>query len=105
MRKPRIGEGNLGASVGAMVGAIGGLVAVTLPLAIMSHDIHALSAARTLCVFSFFVCTPTGWIIGGQIGPRLEDILSERMAGVVGGFLGGLIPVSVFLLWGWSLAT
>jgi hypothetical protein len=105
MRKPKFGEPSLGAVVGAVVGAVGGLIAITLPLAILKHDIHALSAARTVGLFGFFVCAPIGWILGGQFGPRLESILSARNAGIIGGFLGGLIPVSGFLLWGWALAT
>jgi hypothetical protein len=105
MKTPRFGEGSLGAVAGAVTGALGGLVAVVLPLAIMTRDIQALSAARTFGVIGWIVCWPVGWLIGGQIGPRLEGILSERNAGIVGGILGGLVPVAGFVLWGWYLVT
>lgn len=103
MKKPRIGEGSLGAVVGAVVGAVGGLIAVTIPYAIVTRDLHALSAARTLGLIGFFVSTPVGWLLGGQIGPRLEGLLRERAAGIVGGLIGGLIPVGGFIYWGWRL--
>jgi len=103
MKKPRFGEGSLGAVVGAVVGAVGGLVAVTIPYAILSRDLHALSAARTLGLVGFFVSTPVGWLLGGQIGPRLEGILNEKQAGYVGGFLGGLVPIAGLVWWGWHL--
>jgi len=101
MKSPRIGEGSLGALVGAVTGAVGGLVAVVLPLAIITHDLQALAAARTLGVFGWIVCWPVGWLLGGQIGPRLEKVLGERKAGILGGITGGLVPVAGFALWGW----
>ena len=103
MRKPGFGEANLGATVGVVVGALGGLVAIAIPLAILRGDIKALSEARMFGVIGFFVCSTVGWFMGGQIGPRLEGIMSERNAGVVGGILGGLVPVAAFVLWGWYL--
>lgn len=105
MRKPGIGESNLGATVGVVVGAVGGLVAVAMPLAIMRGDIGALSEARTLGLVGFLVSSIAGWFLGGQIGPRLEGRLSERNAGIAGGILGGLLPVAGFAWWGWYLAT
>ncbi len=105
MKKPRIGEANLGAVVGSATGAVGGLVAVVLPLAILTRDLQALAAARTFGVLGWFVCWPVGWLIGGQIGPRLEQALGERKAGILGGLAGGLVPVAGFVLWGWYLVT
>lgn len=103
MKRPGIGEGSLGAVVGAVVGAVGGLVAVVLPLAILTRDIHALAAARTLGVIGFLVSSPLGWLIGGQIGPWLATRLGERKGGILGGIFGGLVPVAGFALWGWYL--
>jgi len=105
MRRPGFGEPNLGAMVGVVVGAVGGLVAIAIPLAIMRGDIKALSEARTFGVIGFLVCSTIGWLLGGQIGPRLEAKLSERVAGIVGGILAGLVPVAGFALWGWYLVT
>ena len=89
--------------IGAVVGAMGGLFAVGIPWAIIKGDIKALSDARSFGVIGLVVSAPVGWFIGGQIGPRLENILSERNAGIVGGVIGGLVPVTGFILWGWFL--
>lgn len=103
MRTPSFGEANLGAVIGAMIGAVGGLFAVVIPYAILTRDLHSLSAARSLGVIGFIVSTPVGWIIGGQITPRLEGKLSDRSAGILGGVIGGLVPVGAFMLWGWHM--
>ena len=103
MKKPRLGEANFGAVVGVVVGAIGGLVAVGIPWAIVKGDIKALSDARTYSLIGFIVSAPIGWLLGGQIGPRLEGVLSERNAGLLGGLLGGLVPIAALALWGWRL--
>ena len=103
MNKPGFSEANLGAVIGAVLGAIGGLIAVTLPLAILSHDIRVLASARTFALIGFLVSTPVGWLLGGQIGPRLAGALNDRIAAIIGGILGGLLPVSGFALWGWYL--
>ena len=103
MSKPGFSEANLGSVIGAVLGAIGGLIAVTLPLAILSHDIRMLASARTLALIGFLVSTPVGWLLGGQIGPRLAGPLDERIAAIIGGILGGLLPVSGFAFWGWYL--
>ena len=105
MKRPRIGEGNLGALVGAVTGAVGGLVAVVLPLAIMTHDLQALAAARTVGIIGWIVCWPMGWLLGGQLGPRLGNALGERKAGILGGLAAGLLPVVGFAMWGWYLVT
>ncbi len=103
MRKPGLGEANLGALVGAVFGAVFGLFAVTIPYAILARDIHALSLARDKGLMGFLVCAPLGWFIGGQIGPRLETKMGERAGGIIGGIFGGLVPVSIFLYWGWRM--
>src|SRR5438552_1459963 len=103
MRKPGFGEANLSAVIGAVCGAVGGLIAVTIPLAFLSQDIRALASGRTFALIGFLVSTPIGWLLGGQIGPRLVGALNERNADVVGGILGGLLPVGGFAVWGWYL--
>ena len=103
MRKPSLGEPNLAAVIGAVTGAMGGLFAITVPYAIRTHDVTALNAARTLGLVGFLVSAPVGWLIAGQIGPRLEGKLGERAAAIIGGVLGGLVPVLGFVYWGWRL--
>ena len=103
MKNPRFAEANFGAVAGAVVGAIGGLVAVAIPWAVVSGDIKALAEGRSYGLIGFMVSVPCGWFFGGQIGPRLEVLLSERNAGLVGGLLGGAVPVAGLALWGWHL--
>lgn len=105
MDKPRWGEPNLGAMIGVVVGGMGGLVAVAIPLAILRGEIKALSEARTFGVVGFLVSAAVGWFLGGQLGGRLGPLLGERCASIVGGILGGLIPVGALALWGWYLVT
>ena len=103
MRKPAFGEANRGAVIAAVVGGTCGLIAVTIPLAIQTLDIRVLATARTHGLIGFLVSAPVGWVLGGQLAPRLAARLSERSADFVGGVLGGLLPVSGFIFWGWYL--
>lgn len=105
MRWPRIGESSLGAVVGAMTGALGGLVAVGLPVAVLNHDLTQLLAARTLGLLGLVISAPIGWLLGGQFGPLLEKFFGPRGAGIVGGVVGGLIPVAAIAAWSWHMIT
>lgn len=103
MNRWRWGEANLGALIGVVIGGMGGLVAITIPLAILRGDIKALSEARTLGLLGFLVSGATGWFLGGQLGARLQPLLGERPAHIIGGVAGGLIPIGALALWGWYL--
>ncbi len=103
MREPSFGKENLGAVIGAVTGAMGGLVAVAIPLAILTRRLQALSDARTFGLISFLVCTPIGWFAGGYISHALTKRLGDKRAGIIGGLLGGLIPVTGFALWGFHM--
>jgi hypothetical protein len=105
MRKPSFGEANLGAVVGAVVGAIGGLVAIGIAPAIIYRDPAQLFRTPILALLSWLISTPTGWVLGGQLGPRLSSILNFPNAEIVGGVLGGLLPVGLIGLWGWWMVT
>lgn len=105
MKEPSIGKENLGAVIGAVVGAVGGLVAITIPYAVMTRNLHALSEARTFGLISFVVCTPVGWFLGGYLTHLLERITHPKIAAIIGGTLGGVIPVAGFALWGYHLIT
>jgi hypothetical protein len=98
-RKPGIGEANLGAVAGTVTGAIGGLLAVGLPLAIHGRDTTMLVNYRTLAVTGFLICVPLGWLLGGQIGPRCVRVFGDRHGEMIGGILGGLLPVSFIMAW------
>jgi hypothetical protein len=105
MKEPSFGKENLGAVIGAVTSAIGGLFAIAIPLAIMTRNIQALSTARTFGLVSFLVCTPIGWFAGGYISHALASTLGPKKAGVLGGLVGGLLPVAGFALWGLYLVS
>ena len=44
-----------------------------------------------------------GWLAGGYISHALAKILGVQKAGILGGLLGGLIPVTGFALWGFYM--
>src|SRR5262249_49396069 len=89
MRRPSFGEANLGALIGAIVGATGGLFAIGIPPAILLRDPARLFGTPILAVISFLICGCSGWLIGGQLGPRLGEISNSRRGETVGGVLGG----------------
>lgn len=101
--KPAWGEANLGALAGAVVAAIGGLFAVGIAPAIAGHNLALLFATPRLGLLCWLVSGPVGWLIGGQIGPRLGDKFDNERAGILGGALGGLIPVTLIALWAWYM--
>jgi putative Mn2+ efflux pump MntP len=103
--EPSIGKENLGAVIGAVVGAIGGLIAIAIPFAIMTRNIQNLSAARTFGLISFLICTPVGWFAGGYLAHYLEKFMRPKTASIVGGIIGGLLPVTGVALYGWHMAT
>lgn len=105
MKEPSFGKENLGAVIGAVTGALGGLFAVAIPLAILTRNLQALSAARTLGIISFLVCTPIGWFAGGYISHALTKSLGAQKAGILGGIVGGLLPVTGSALWGYYYMT
>jgi len=101
IRRPGIGEGNLGAVAGAVTGAVGGLLAVGIPLAISSRDPALLVIFRNLALVGFLICVPAGWLLGGQIGPRTIQVFGERRGELIGGIIGGLLPVIGIMVWAW----
>ncbi len=105
MRKPAFGEINLGALAGAVVASIGGLFAIDIPNAIIGGSLTLLLSTPTLSVLCWLLNLPVGWIIGGQIGPRIGEKYASERAEMIGGALGGLIPVVLLVLWGWYMVT
>jgi len=105
MRKPSIGEYNLGALGGAVVGSIGGLFAIGLPPAILHRNPALLFATPILGLMCWIVSGIAAWFIGGQVGPRLGDKYRSQQAEILGGALTGLIPVATIVLWSWHMAT
>ena len=100
MRKPPLGEYNFGALAGAVVGSIGGLFAIGAVRAILGRNPALLFSTPVLGLVSWAVCGILGWLLGGQIGPRVgEKYYSPRIELVAGG-VSGLLPV--LLVAGWA---
>jgi len=105
MRKPSIGEYNLGALAGAVVGSIGGLFAVGLPPAILARNPALLLGTPILGLLSWLLSGLLGWFLGGQIGPRLGEKSGSQQSELLGGALAGLAPVICITLWSWYMVT
>ena len=105
LRKPPFGEANVSALIASVIGSIGGLFALGLVPATITRNPQFLVAAPTMNVISFLLCGAIGWIIGGQIGPRLPALVGEKHGHILGGIIGGLIPVLTIAAIGWYLAT
>jgi hypothetical protein len=101
--KPGLGQSNLGAVVGAVVGATGGLFAVGIARAILSHKLAFLIETPMVGLLCMLVSGPIGWLLGGQIGPRLGEKHDTQRAEIIGGVLGGLVPVVLLALLAWYL--
>jgi hypothetical protein len=101
MIKPPLGEYNMGALAGAVVGSIGGLFAIGVVRAILGRNIALLLGMPILGVASFLICGIAGWLVGGQIGPRLGEKYYSQRVEILGGALGGVIPVLLVALWAW----
>jgi hypothetical protein len=99
MRKPPLGEFNLGALAGAIIGSIGGLFAIGAVRAVLERNIAELFGTPILGLLSWIVCGLVGWMLGGQIGPRLGEKYYSQRAEIAGGSIGGLIPVMLVVLW------
>jgi len=105
MRRPGLGEFNLGASAGAVVGAIGSLFAIGIGPAIVHRNPAKLFGTPILALLCWVAGGIAGWLIGGQVGPRRGLRFSSDRAGLVGGVVGGILPVIVILVWGWRMAS
>jgi len=104
MLKPPLGEYNMGALAGAVVGSIGGLFAIGVVRAILGRNIALLFATPILGVVSWLVCGIVGWLVGGQIGPRLGEKYYFRRVEIFGGALGGVIPVLMVAAWAFYMS-
>lgn len=105
MKEPSIGKENLGAVIGAVLAALGGLVAIAIPSTLMSGNLKMLSAARTIGLVGFLISWPIGWFAGGYLCAALENRLGKKAAPYVGGIIGGLLPVTGIALFGWWYVT
>jgi hypothetical protein len=105
MRKPSLGEYNLGALAGAVVGSIGGLFAVGLPPAVHARNPALLFGTPMLGMLSWLLSGLLGWFLGGQAGPRLGEKYRSQQAELFGGGLAGLVPVVSITLWSWYMVT
>ena len=104
MRNPGFGEANQGAMAGLVVGSIGGLFAIGVAHALVRGNISFLIATPKLSLLSWVISGPVGWLVGGQLGPRLGEKFNSPRAEIIGGALGGLVPVLLLAAWGWYMA-
>lgn len=104
-RRPSIGEANQAALIAAVIASIGGLFALGIAPAIITRNPQWLAQFPKLNMLSFVLCGVLGWFIGGQIGPRLGRFISEKNSYIVGGIIGGLLPVAGVTALGWYLVT
>ena len=95
----------MGALAGAVVGSIGGLFAIGVVRAILGKNIALLLSMPMLGLSSWLVCGLVGWFLGGQIGPRVGERYYSQQAELLGGAIGGLIPVLLVALWAWHMST
>jgi hypothetical protein len=102
-RKPRLGEASLSALIGAVIGAVTGLVAVGIPLAIAERNFALIFTVRTLGIVGLLISAPAGWVLGGQLGPRFQNLLGARNGEIAGGIIGGLIPFALIFIWAWRM--
>jgi len=98
-----MGQANLAALIGGSVGSITGLFAMGIIPALLEKDLHRLMTQPNLSLFCFFIGGVIGWLVGGQVGPRIEKARAPQRAHIVGGTIGGLIPFAGFVLLGWFL--
>lgn len=103
--KPTLGQANLAALIGVVIGSILGLFALGLVPAIITRQPVYLAIAPKLNIISFFICGGAGWVLGGQIGPRMHQAFGPKNAHIIGGIIGGLTPVIAVAAIGWYLAT
>jgi hypothetical protein len=104
MRKPGFGETSLGAVVGAGVGSVGGLFAAGIVPAILYKDITVLFRTPIISLIGWITCIAGGWFIGGQLGPRLGMRYKSERAEIIGGGVGGLVPIVAVMIWSWYIS-
>lgn len=103
MKGPPIGQPNLAALIGAITGAVSGLFAVGVAPAIAVGSLRLLVAYPNISFVCFLISGPIGWLLGGQIGPRLERRYPHVQAHWIAGIAAGLIPFVLIVLWGWYM--
>jgi hypothetical protein len=103
MNGPPLREYSLSAMVGAIVGSIGGLFAIGLVRAVLLRKLALVFSMPILGLLCWVLCGAIGWVLGGRLGPWLGQRLNSPRAEVLGGVLGGLIPVLLVALWAWYI--
>ena len=103
MSEPPLRGYSLSGMVGAIVGSLGGLFAIGLVRAILRHNLALLFSMPMLGLLCWLLCGAIGWVLGGRLGPWLGQRLNSPCAEILGGALGGLIPVLLVAVWAWHM--
>jgi len=86
-----------------VVAGIGGLFAIGIAEVVIHRDVSLFLRTPILNMLSWLVCMPLGWVLGGQIGPRVGEVFRNARAEIVGGVIGGTIPILAVAALGWYL--
>lgn len=97
------GRPNYGGMAGAAVGGIGGLFALGLIPAIVSKDPHMIFYTPLLNLICWVISLVVGWFVGGFVGRPLGNKFRSDRAEIIGGIVGGIVPVALIALAGWRL--
>jgi len=103
--EPGLENINVGAFAGAVVGSIGGLLAVGIPPAIVFRSLQAMFSTPKIAIICFFISGLLGLIIGGILGNLMRTRSGNPITHFIAGAIGGLFPVIMVLIWSYRMVT
>jgi hypothetical protein len=116
MKTPDYVPSSIGAMLGAVIACIGGLFVFDIVRAIAlwpdfrllphfggqgSATQASLFQTPKLSLICSVACLPVGWFVGGWIASKLAGKFRSQRAEMLGGLIGGMVPLILIGLWGW----